>query len=153
MTILLFGWPAISMPRAARASRHVRSAADARWPAAAAAVAVLFIVPAIISFVNNRALVKTTSEISDEAKAIAWSPQGGGNAIENVGKLDLAWTFRSGRGDVGIDQNTPLQIGDTIYSCTTQNVVIALDPDTGTEKWRYDPQAKGPFWQRCRGIG
>ena len=72
---------------------------------------------------------------------------------ENVGKLDLAWTFRSGRGDVGIDQNTPLQIGDTIYSCTTQNVIIALDPDTGTEKWRYDPQAKGPFWQRCRGIG
>ncbi len=64
---------------------------------------------------------------------------------ENVGKLDLAWTFRSGRGDVGIDQNTPLQIGDTIYSCTTQNVVIALDPDTGTEKWRYDPQAKGNY--------
>lgn len=72
---------------------------------------------------------------------------------ETVGKLDLAWTFRTGRGDVGLDQNTPLQIGDTVYSCTTQNVVIALDPDKGTEKWRFDPKAKGPFWQRCRGIG
>ena len=58
--------------------------------AAAAAVAVLFIVPAIISFVNNRELVSRTRDISDEAKAIAWTPQGGagGNAIENVGKLD-----------------------------------------------------------------
>lgn len=72
---------------------------------------------------------------------------------ETVNRLDLAWTFRTGRGNVGIDQNTPLQIGDTVYSCTTQNVVIALDADKGTEKWRYDPQAKGPFWQRCRGIG
>jgi quinate dehydrogenase (quinone) len=72
---------------------------------------------------------------------------------ETVSKLDVAWTFRTGRGKIGIDQNTPLQIGDTVYSCTTSNIVIALDPDKGTEKWRFDPKAKGPFWQRCRGIG
>lgn len=72
---------------------------------------------------------------------------------ENIGQLDLAWTYRTGRGDVGIDQNTPLQIGDTVYSCTTSNVIIALDSDTGEERWKFDPQAKGPFWQRCRGIG
>ncbi len=72
---------------------------------------------------------------------------------ENVGELDLAWQFRTGRGDIGIDQNTPLQIGDTVYSCTTSNVVYALDADTGAEKWKFDPEAKGPFWQRCRGIG
>jgi quinate dehydrogenase (quinone) len=72
---------------------------------------------------------------------------------DTVSKLDLAWTFRTGRENVGIDQNTPLQIGDTVYSCTTTNVVIALDPDKGTEKWRFDPKSKGPFWQRCRGIG
>jgi quinate dehydrogenase (quinone) len=72
---------------------------------------------------------------------------------DTVSKLDLAWTFRTGRKDVGIDQNTPLQIGDTVYSCTTTNVVIALDPDKGTEKWRFDPQVKDVFWQRCRGIG
>ena len=72
---------------------------------------------------------------------------------ETVAKLDLAWTFQTGRGTVGLDQNTPLQIGDTVYSCTTKNVVIALDPDAGTEKWRFDPKADGPFWQRCRGVG
>lgn len=71
---------------------------------------------------------------------------------ENVGNLELAWTYRTGRGDVGIDQNTPLQIGDTVYSCTTSNVVAALDADTGEVKWKFDPKASAPFWQRCRGI-
>jgi quinate dehydrogenase (quinone) len=72
---------------------------------------------------------------------------------ENVGKLDLAWTFRTGRGKIGYDQNTPLQIGDKVHSCTTSNVVHALDPDTGKEIWKFDPKASAPFWQRCRGLG
>lgn len=72
---------------------------------------------------------------------------------ENVGDLELAWTFRTGRGEVGIDQNTPLQIGDKVYTCTTTNVVYALDGDTGEEIWRHDAEGYGPFWQRCRGVG
>jgi len=72
---------------------------------------------------------------------------------DNVGNLELAWTYRTGRGDIGMDQNTPLQIDDLVYSCTTSNVVIALDADTGAERWKFDPKAKGPFWQRCRGLG
>jgi glucose dehydrogenase len=36
----------------------------------------------------------------------------------------------SGAG-IGVDENTPLQIGDTLYSCTPLNVVTALDADTG----------------------
>ncbi|WP_442183404.1 hypothetical protein, partial [Rhizobium leguminosarum] len=31
----------------------------------------------------------------------------------------------------GADQNTPLQIGDTIYTCTPTDVIAALDADTG----------------------
>ena len=72
---------------------------------------------------------------------------------DNVNKLGVAWTYRTGRGSIGLDQNTPLQIGDTVYSCTTSNVVIALNADTGKEKWRFDPKASSPMWQRCRGIG
>lgn len=72
---------------------------------------------------------------------------------ENVSSLKPVWQFRTGRGSIGIDQNTPLQIDDTIYSCTTSNVIYALDGDTGKEKWKFDPNAKGPFWQRCRGLG
>jgi quinate dehydrogenase (quinone) len=72
---------------------------------------------------------------------------------DNVANLDLAWTYHTGRGDIGIDQNTPLQIGDTVYSCNTSNVIAALDADSGEPRWTFDPKAKGPFWQRCRGIG
>lgn len=71
---------------------------------------------------------------------------------DNVGSLELAWTYRTGKGE-GIDQNTPLQIGDTIYTCTPTNVVSALDADTGAQRWTYDPKASAPFWQRCRGVG
>src|SRR4051812_21901502 len=74
---------------------------------------------------------------------------------ENVDGLKVAWTFRTGekpnRGSQ--DQNTPLQVGDTVYVCTPTNVVIALDADTGKEKWRHDPHVKPFFWNRCRGVG
>ena len=71
----------------------------------------------------------------------------------NVSQLKLAWTVRTGDLGPGIDQNTPMQIGDTLYSCTRNGVVLALDVDTGAERWRVDPQAKSPMWQRCRGLG
>lgn len=74
---------------------------------------------------------------------------------ENVDDLKVAWTFRTGetpnRGSQ--DQNTPLQVGDMLYVCTPTNVVIALDADTGAEKWRHDPKVRPFFWNRCRGVG
>lgn len=70
----------------------------------------------------------------------------------NVAKLDLAWTYRTGKSD-GADQNTPLQIGDTIYTCTPTDVIAALDADTGKPRWTFDPKAAAPYWQRCRGLG
>jgi quinate dehydrogenase (quinone) len=45
------------------------------------------------------------------------------------------------RPGIGVDENTPLQIGDTLYSCTPLNVVTALDADTGKARWRFDPHA------------
>ncbi|OWV79449.1 quinate dehydrogenase [Rhizobium sp. R635] len=70
----------------------------------------------------------------------------------NVSKLDLAWTYRTGKSD-GADQNTPLQIGDTVYTCTPTNVIAALDADSGKPRWTFDPKASAPYWQRCRGLG
>ena len=72
---------------------------------------------------------------------------------ENVSQLKLAWSVRTGDMAPGVDQNTPMQIGDMLYSCTRNGMVLALDVDTGAERWRFDPQAKSPFWQRCRGLG
>jgi len=78
--------------------------------------------------------------------------------VENVGELEIAWVARTGvipesTGSGAEDQNTPQQIGDTLYVCTAYGKVIALDVDTGHEKWSFDPQASSPAWQRCRGLG
>ncbi len=75
---------------------------------------------------------------------------------DNVDKLELAWTFRTGEEPVkGTEfQNTPIQIDDSLYVCTPLNQVIALDADTGAEKWRFDPKVTpNKFWNRCRGVG
>ena len=55
---------------------------------------------------------------------------------QNVSSLKVAWVAHTGdipqsNGSGAEDQNTPLQIGDTLYSCTPLNVVTALDADTG----------------------
>ncbi len=71
----------------------------------------------------------------------------------------MAWEFRHGdfpvneTGSGAEDQNTPLQVGDTVYVCTVRNVVNALDADTGEERWSFDPEAESPLWQRCRSVG
>ena len=79
---------------------------------------------------------------------------------ENVDQLEVAWTFRTGeengppsKNKGSEDQNTPMQIGDTLYLCTPRNTLIALDADKGTEKWRFESGANSLYWNRCRGLG
>lgn len=71
---------------------------------------------------------------------------------ENISKLRPAWTFRTGDSGPGIDQNTPLQIGDTLYTCSRNNRIAAIDGDSGKPRWTFDPQARSPIWQRCRSL-
>ena len=78
--------------------------------------------------------------------------------LDNVDQLQVAWTARTGdvpesNGFGAEDQNTPLQIGDTLFLCTPHNRVIAVDADTGKQRWAFDPKATAPNWQRCRGLG
>jgi len=75
---------------------------------------------------------------------------------DNVAELQVAWTFRTGDAPQGLGafQNTPLQIGDTLYLCTPLNKVFALDADSGEQRWMFDPQVdKATFRPRCRGVG
>ncbi len=77
---------------------------------------------------------------------------------QNVNQLQVAWVAHTGdipqsNGSGAEDQNTPLQIGDTLYVCTPYSKVLALDVDSGKEKWRYDSKSSSPNWQRCRGLG
>ncbi len=80
----------------------------------------------------------------------------------NVGKLKRAWLFHTGdlpqsqeiRDTYGAE-NTPLKIGNMLYACTPKSIVIALDPATGREKWRFDPKVPDtaiPYTAACRGV-
>ncbi|MND29810.1 Quinate/shikimate dehydrogenase (quinone) [compost metagenome] len=74
---------------------------------------------------------------------------------ENVSNLEVAWTFRTGEiADAGSEnQNTPVQVGDTLYICTPLNKVFAVDANTGKEIWRYDAKVQNQkVWNRCRGV-
>lgn len=76
---------------------------------------------------------------------------------ENVSKLQVAWTFRTGDFAYGgaENQNTPLQIGNVVYACTPTNQVFALKADTGEQIWKFDPKVNSgysPSWQRCRSL-
>lgn len=85
---------------------------------------------------------------------------------ENAGKLVPAWTYRTGDipgpNDPGetTAENTPLKVNGMLYVCTPHSQVIALDPDTGKELWRFDPKIstqkaanfKGWAHMTCRGV-
>jgi hypothetical protein len=52
-----------------------------------------------------------------------------------------------------VDSNTPLQIGDTLFTCTPDDRIAAVDADSGAERWKFDTHSSSPFWNRCRGLG
>lgn len=81
----------------------------------------------------------------------------------NVGSLMRAWVYSTGdlkskpdamRRSAG--ETTPILVEDSLIFCTPFNEVIALDPGTGAEKWRYDPKInleQRPANQYvCRGV-
>ncbi|WP_347139161.1 membrane-bound PQQ-dependent dehydrogenase, glucose/quinate/shikimate family [Paracoccus sp. SSK6] len=80
---------------------------------------------------------------------------------ENVGSLETAWTYRTGDmrqpGDTDETtyQATPIKVGNTLYLCTPHNWLVALDADTGAERWVYKAAIE-PLSQRqhqtCRGV-
>ena len=47
---------------------------------------------------------------------------------------------------------TPLKVDDSLYLCTPHDVMIALDADTGKERWRYDPKVDTTAVVRSLGI-
>ncbi len=79
----------------------------------------------------------------------------------NVKDLEVAWTFRSGESKTDRDSGettnelTPIKVGDNMFICTTHQILVALDPATGKEKWRFDPKLQSdPSFQHltCRGV-
>ena len=83
---------------------------------------------------------------------------------DNVGKLELAWTQRTGDLPDRAEsvehkreyhsEATPIHIGDTLYTCTPHSFVQAIDATTGKTKWSWheDAAIAGNNYLVCRGV-
>ena len=94
---------------------------------------------------------------SVDATGADWPAYGGTNAAwrftpltqitpDNVGKLKKVWEVHTGGLPTNPDysklygtENTPLKVGNLLYTCTAKNVIVAIDAATGKPMWRVDP--------------
>jgi quinoprotein glucose dehydrogenase len=77
---------------------------------------------------------------------------------ENVSALEPAWTYHTGhlRGEdkYVVFQVSPLVVDGTLYLCTPYNELVALDPETGKQLWKFDPELAPDesYVINCRGV-
>jgi quinate dehydrogenase (quinone) len=131
----------------------------------AAGFAGMFVPHATVAFSGPEGALVPVDPAHEQKNWEAYGNTSGGSRFaaldqitrDNVKNLKVAWTYRTG--DVAVsdgngaeDQDTPLQVGDTVYICTPHNNVIALDADTGREKWKARIDARASVWNRCRGL-
>lgn len=97
--------------------------------------------------------------LAASAEEAGWSHYGGDEggsrysaakqiSPENVDNLIPAWSFSTG--DMAKRdrktmrrtsmQVTPILVGDKLLMCSSFNEIIALDPATGNQLWRFDPK-------------
>ena len=68
----------------------------------------------------------------------------------NVDHLDRAWTYHTG--EVGRSfETTPILVNNVLYLSTQKHNVVALNPETGTEIWKYDIKATANL-RESRGV-
>jgi glucose dehydrogenase len=67
----------------------------------------------------------------------------------NVSRLQRAWTYHTGEKGRSLE-STPICVNDTLYFSTQNQNVVALDPTTGKELWKYsNPNPRG---SESRGV-
>ena len=89
-----------------------------------------------------------------DASGTAYSPLDQINR-ETVGQLEVAWTYHTGDASPGnrsAIQCNPLVANGTMYVTSPQLKVIALDPASGKELWRFDPFLGGQASGVNRGV-
>ena len=84
----------------------------------------------------------------------------------NVGELEIVWQWEPNEAPLeeygtrpGPFQATPVMVDDILYLSTMYTRVVALDAETGTELWTFDPRAyeggpigAGPTGFKHRGV-
>lgn len=154
---------------AMRTSPDTAPQSGGRWVGAAALAAVLLLA---LAGIQGYSVVPGTDNKVAGPGLTDWRNYGGVPGgqrfaqldqinVDNVKDLKQAWVYRT---KVPYDyKNTPLMVNDLVYTCTAANTLIAVDADTGEERWRYDTKTKpgggnsldsaSTFARTCRGLG
>lgn len=136
--------------------------------------AVIFGLVAMMSGCSQE-LEATKAASAERRMTSSWPEYGGGRGQrftsvdqitpDNVDQLQPQWVYRTG--DVADGSSaaipsgtafevTPILVEGALVFCTPFNRVIALDPLTGGELWKFDPQVdlRGDYGNQliCRGI-
>jgi glucose dehydrogenase/cytochrome c5 len=61
---------------------------------------------------------------------------------KNVVTLQRAWTYHTGERGRSFE-TTPIVVDNVLYFSTQNQKIVALDPESGKEIWKYDPKATG----------
>ena len=75
----------------------------------------------------------------------------------NVTHLARAWTYHTGERGRAFEI-TPIVVGGMLYFATQTQKIVALDPETGKEIWKYDPHSNSreirgvSYWPGEKGI-
>ncbi len=115
--------------------------------------------------------VENVSLTSEQPANADWPTYGGNKAgnrysplaqinTQNVGKLQLAWTFDTGENnnpaERGMDmQCQPIMVNGVLYGTTPRMKLFAVDAATGKQRWTFDPFAnpdKKPRFHPLRGV-
>jgi glucose dehydrogenase len=60
----------------------------------------------------------------------------------NIDRLDRAWTYHTGETGRSFEA-TPILVKNVLYLSTQRHNVVALNPETGAEIWKYDIKSTG----------
>ena len=175
--LVILIWTLLVMPTLIPGERRRWGAA---WGGIAAAIIFVAATFAILGTSGGTAVAALPSQSSPGfvdpsgmTTGADWTAYGGTNAAwrftpltqitpDNVGKLRKAWEVHLDGEPNDPDyaklygtENTPLKVGNLLYTCTAKNVIIALDAATGKPMWRVDPQVPDtwiPYTTACRGV-
>lgn len=170
--LFLGGWALLLVPRIAQGKGRPANPKSYRWAGVALIAGFAGFLAAMFSphdvMLNIGQLAKGRLAIAEDPAAgnwITYGRTGSGSRFapfnqitpENVGKLQVAWTARTGfpadQSKFQQDQTAPLYIDGTVYHCAPVGQITAIDGVTGKIKWQFDPKAKSTDWKRCRTLG
>ena len=98
--------------------------------------------------------IHSCAEAGGKGEWVEWGGDSGGTRFspldqihrDNVAELESAWTHRCGEISDGSRNRTrtayectPLMADGTLFVTTPYNRVLALDPESGRERWSFDP--------------